>query len=80
METPAKTFEDRLQSVQEIINDIETGKLTLEDSVKQYETGIRELNALDAELNEITRRLTVLQQGKDGEPEEKPAEDLNENL
>ena len=80
METPGKTFEDRLQSVQEIINDIETGKLTLEDSVKQYETGIGELNALDAELNEITRRLTVLQQGKDGAPEEKPAEDLNENL
>ena len=35
-----KTFEDRLQAVQEIIGRIEEGKLPLEDSVKQFEEGI----------------------------------------
>ena len=80
METSGKSFEDRLQSVQAIINQIESGALALEDSVKQYESGISELNALDAELNEITRRLNVLQQGKNGQPEEKAVEDTDENL
>jgi len=35
--TEKKTFEERLQDVQEIIGRIEEGKLPLEDSVKQFE-------------------------------------------
>ena len=42
-----KSFEDRLQEVQEIISRIEEGKLPLEDSVKQYETGMKTLAELD---------------------------------
>ena len=53
-----KSFEDRLQDVQEIITRIEEGKLPLEDSVKQFEAGMRTLASLN-------RRLTVLQDGKE---------------
>ena len=65
-QAPAQTgFEQRLTQVREIIDAIETGKLPLEDSVHRYEQGIASLNALEAELNEMKRRITVLQQ-KDG--------------
>ena len=65
-EMPAQTsFEERLTQVREIIDSIETGKLPLEDSVHRYEQGIASLNALEAELNEMKRRITILQQ-KDG--------------
>ena len=61
------TFEDRLQEVQEIIGRIEEGKLPLEDSVKQFEKGMKILAALDEELKDMNRRLTILQEGKEQE-------------
>ena len=60
-----QTFEERLQDVQEIITRIEEGKMSLEDSVKQFESGMKTLSALDEELKEMNRRLTVLQDGKE---------------
>ena len=60
-----KSFEESLQEVQEIITRIEEGKLPLEDSVKQFEEGMKTLAALDEELKEMNRRLTVLQDGKE---------------
>ena len=62
-----KSFEERLQDVQEIITRIEEGKLPLEDSVKQFEEGMKTLSALDEELKDMNRRLTVLQDGKEQE-------------
>ena len=58
-----RSFEERLQDVQEIIGRIEEGKLPLEDSVKQFEEGMKTLSALDEELKDMNRRLTVLQDG-----------------
>ena len=62
-----KSFEESLQVVQEIITRIEEGKLPLEDSVKQFEEGMKTLASLDEELKEMKRRLTVLQDGKEQE-------------
>jgi exodeoxyribonuclease VII small subunit len=63
MSEAKKSFEERLQDVQEIIGRIEEGKLPLEDSVKQFEEGMKTLSALDEELKDLNRRLTVLQEG-----------------
>ena len=60
-----QTFEERLQEVQDIISRIEEGNLSLEDSVRQFESGMNTLVSLDAELKEMNRRLTVLQDGKE---------------
>ena len=62
-----KSFEESLQEVQDIITRIEEGKLPLEDSVKQFEEGMKTLSALDEELKEMNRRLTMLQDGKEQE-------------
>ena len=59
------TFEERLQDVQEIITRIEEGKLSLEDSVKQFESGMKTLAELDEELKDMNRRLMVLKDGKE---------------
>ena len=63
MSEAKKSFEERLQDVQEIISRIEEGKLPLEDSVKQFEEGMKTLSAMDEELKDLNRRLTVLQEG-----------------
>ncbi len=67
MSEQKKSFEERLQDVQEIISRIEEGKLSLEDSVKQFEDGMKTLSALDTELKDMNRRLTVLRDGKEQE-------------
>ena len=72
MSEEKKSFEAKLQDVQEIITRIEEGKLPLEDSVKQFEEGMKTLSALDEELKEMNRRLTVLQDG--GEQDFAPGE------
>jgi len=69
------SFEEKLAGVQRIIAGIEGGKLPLEESVRQYEEGIRTLNALENELKEMSRRLTVLQQDADGGSRELPMEE-----
>ena len=65
MKDEKKSFEDRLQEVQEIISRIEEGTLPLEKSVKQFEDGMRILSVLDEELKDMNRRLTVLQDGRE---------------
>jgi len=62
-----KSFEERLQDVEDIIVRIEEGKLPLEDSVKQFEAGMKTLTALDEELKNMNRRLTVLKDGHEQE-------------
>ena len=69
MSEEKKSFEERLQDVQEIISRIEEGKLPLEDSVKQFEEGMKTLSALDEELKDMNRRLTVLEDGTEQELE-----------
>ena len=72
MSEEKKSVEAKLQDVQEIITRIEEGKLPLEDSVKQFEEGMKTLSALDEELKDMNRRLTVLQDG--GEQDFVPGE------
>ena len=70
------TFEQRLEQVKSIIERIEGGQQSLEDSVLQYESGIRILNDLEKELSEMKRRITVLQERPDGSLAETPMEDI----
>ena len=69
------TFEERLAQVKSILEGIESGKLPLEEAVRQYETGIGLLDGLDRDLNEMKRRITVAQAEPDGEISEIPMEE-----
>ena len=62
-------FEEKLQLVQEMIAKIENGTLSLEDSVLQYEKGMKMLGELDFELECMNRRITALHEGKETEIE-----------
>ena len=61
------SFEEKLQQVQELTGKIESGILPLEESVKEYERGMKILGELTAELDGMNRRLTVLKNGKETE-------------
>ena len=77
-ETGGKTgssFEERLEAVQRLIVQIESGTLPLEESVKRYEEGMSLLKALDGELKDYSRRLTVVRTGPEGEDREEAMEE-----
>ncbi len=66
------TFEERLDRVKGMIDAIEGGKLPLEEAVNQYEDGMKILEKLDKELNEMKRKITVIREGADGTQTEEP--------
>ncbi len=66
------SFENRLQKVKEIIDGIESGRMPLEECVKQFEAGIKSLNDLEKELEDMKRKVSILMEKPDGTTEEKP--------
>ncbi len=69
------SFEEKLESVQKLIGQIESGTLPLEESVKRYEEGMNLLKGLDEELRDYNRRLTVLRTDPEGRDWEAPMEE-----
>lgn len=62
------TFEQQLQKIQDTVDAISSGKLPLEDSVKEYEKGIAALDQLEKNLEELKRRVTVVRNEATEEP------------
>ena len=72
-----QSFEDRLDKVKGIIDGIETGEMPLEESVRQFESGMKELGELEKELEGMKRRITQLQENPDGTAAEVPMEEMD---
>ena len=70
-----ESFEQKLECVQKLIGQIESGTLPLEESVKRYEEGMSLLKKLDEELQDYSRRLTVLRTGPEVGDREVPMEE-----
>ena len=61
------SFEEKLQQVQDLTAKIESGSLPLEESVREFEKGMKILGELDTELSDMKRRISMLQDGKETE-------------
>ncbi len=70
-----KTFEERMDCVQQILARMESGTAPLEQLLKDYEQGTAVLNEMEKELTEARQRLTVLRRQSDGELAEESLED-----
>ena len=70
-----RTFEEQLAALEEMIASMEAGGLSLEESLKRYEEGMKLVSALEEELKQAEQRLTVLRQNADGTEDEIPLED-----
>lgn len=68
------TFEEQLAAVETLIDQMESGGMSLEESMKRYEEGVALITAMEKELTQATQRLTVIRQTAAGE-EEVPLED-----
>ena len=69
-------FEAQLAALESLIEEMENGGQSLEESLKRYEEGVKLLDSLEKELEQAKQRLTVLRQGENGEDEEVPLEGM----
>ncbi len=57
---PELDFEAAMKRLEEIVEELEGGALSLEDSIARYEEGVRLSRALTARLNEAEKRIERL--------------------
>jgi exodeoxyribonuclease VII small subunit len=60
-------FEEILERLQLIVDKLEGGKLSLEESLREFEAGVRLSRRGAALLDEAERKVEVLLQGADGQ-------------
>lgn len=65
-----KTFESALKQLEDIVREMESGELTLEQAVKKYETGIDQTRFCMDILDKTEKKITQLTLGKDNQPKE----------
>jgi len=71
-----KTFEEALQKLDEIVESLEDGNLTLEDAVKKFEEGIKLSKFCEEKLNEAEEKILVLKKDINGNLTKEPLENM----
>lgn len=81
MTTKAKTFESSLGELEKIVRKLEDGDLSLEESLKLFEDGVKLSRECQERLNQAERRIEVLLKDSDGNLalQSLEAEDLRES-
>ena len=65
-------FEDALNKLEKIVSQLEEGDISLEESLKLFEEGIRLSRICNQKLDEVEKKVEILIKGKDGSVKTKP--------
>jgi len=65
-------FEDALNKLEKIVSQLEEGDISLEESLKLFEEGIRLSRFCNQKLDEAEKRVEILLKGEDGTLKTKP--------
>ena len=68
------SFEAAIERLQTIVEELEGGGLSLEDSIARYEEGVGLSRRLTQTLDEAEKRIERLTEGEGGEPATEPLE------
>ena len=68
----AKTFEENMARLEEIVTLLEKGDAQLGDSLKLFEEGTKLVNTCRKELDKAEQQVVKLMKGGDGAPVETP--------
>jgi len=78
--TDEMKFEDAMTRLEEIVEELESGELSLEESLSVFEEGIKLSKICAKLLNEAERKVEILMKSDDGQLIAKPfSEDLSED-
>lgn len=65
-------FEDHLGALERIVEELESGDLTLEDSLERYQDGVKRLKTCYDLLKEAENKVKILVRDAEGELGEEP--------
>lgn len=71
---PQPSFEEALKRLETIVEELESGELSLEDSIARYEEGTRLSRRLTQQLDAAEQRIERLAENADGETVTEPLE------
>jgi len=67
MDTAAdKKFEDALQDLEDVVEKLDSGTLSLEESLRAFEEGVALVRFLEEKLTEVEKRVEVLTRDNSG--------------
>lgn len=72
--TKKKTFETALKDLEEIVRDMESGDLSLEDAVKKYESGMKQSKFCLDLLDKTEKKISLLTKDHEGNLKTEPFE------
>ncbi|OGR59154.1 MAG: exodeoxyribonuclease VII small subunit [Desulfobacula sp. RIFOXYB2_FULL_45_6] len=61
-----QSFESSLKELEEIVKEMESGNLTLEEAVKKYEAGIKQTKFCNDFLNKTEKKIIMLAKDNEG--------------
>ena len=67
-----KTFEEAMNQLEKIVQELEAGDLPLETAMKRFEEGVKLSKLCSRKLDETEKKITILLENPDGERIEKP--------
>ncbi len=65
-----KSFEEQIQELEKIINELENGNLNLDDSVIKFEEGMKISKECNKMLENAEKKITILLNDENGEKKE----------
>ena len=78
-EQSEKKFETALQDLEQVVEQLESGDLALEDSLAAFEKGVGLVKFCNQKLSEVEKRVEILIKDKDGKLQLKAFGDLSED-
>ena len=67
-----KTFEEKLERLEELGENIRKTDIPLDEAIKDFEEGIKLARSLEKDLEKIESRVEILMNGTDADPDESP--------
>jgi exodeoxyribonuclease VII small subunit len=67
-----RKFEEELGDLETVVTHIDSGELSLEESIAAFERGVALVRSLNQKLDEVERRVEVLMRGAQGELKKAP--------
>ena len=70
-----ESFEEALKRLENIVNDLESGKLDLDQMIKKYTEGSQLIKACQAQLEKAEQQIKILSVKENGTLSEEPFEE-----
>lgn len=75
-ESVSQKFETALEELEQVVEQLESGELSLEDSLSAFEKGVGLVKICNQKLTEVEKKIEVLIKDRDGKLQLKPFEGL----